>query len=94
MHSGSAISFSFACHGTRFRKGPCKSPDGRELCLVYNGDLWVVQYGGGKARRLTDTDATEWGTALVSGCQTIAFTSNVKGRIPISDPAAEVKQQQ
>jgi C-terminal processing protease CtpA/Prc/Tol biopolymer transport system component len=72
-----------------FARDPAISPDGRELCFVYNGDLWVVQYGGGKARRLTDTDATEWGPHWSPDGKHIAFTSNREGAgYPYLIPAA------
>lgn len=62
-----------------FAIDPAVSPNGRELCFVYDGDLWVVPFTGGNARRLTDTAASEWGPHWSPDGTMIAFTSNREG---------------
>ena len=44
-----------------FARDPSISPDGRQVCFVYDEDLWIVDFAGGDARRLTSTDAAEGG---------------------------------
>lgn len=62
-----------------FAKDPAISPDGKEVCFVYDGDLWVVPFSGGNARRLTNTSAPEWGPHWSPDGKSIAFTSNREG---------------
>jgi len=42
--------------GARF---PAPSPDGRKISFSYYGDIWIVDSGGGKAERLTDSEGYE-----------------------------------
>ncbi len=59
-----------------FARDPAISPDGSEICFVYNSDLWIVPFKGGNARRLTATEASEWGPAWSPDGSLIAFNSN------------------
>lgn len=59
-----------------FARDPAISPDGSEICFVYNSDLWIVPFKGGDARRLTSTEASEWGPAWSPDGSLIAFNSN------------------
>ena len=46
-----------------FPSDPAISPDGTTVCFEYDDDLWLVSFSGGDARRLTATEAGEWGPA-------------------------------
>lgn len=63
-----------------FPKDPALSPDGNEVCFVFAGDLWLVPFSGGDARRLTDTKAQEWGPSWSPDGQWIAFNANREGQ--------------
>jgi C-terminal processing protease CtpA/Prc/Tol biopolymer transport system component len=63
-----------------FAKDPAISPDGNEVCFVYDGDLWIVSFKGGIARRLTETKANEWAPLWSPDGKWIAFNSNREGR--------------
>jgi C-terminal processing protease CtpA/Prc/tricorn protease-like protein len=62
-----------------FPKDPAISPDGKEVCFVYDDDLWIVPFQGGDARRLTSTKASEWGPIWSPNGRWIAFVSNREG---------------
>lgn len=63
-----------------FPKDPAISPDGKEVCFVFDDDLWIVPFQGGDARRLTATKGREWGPIWSPDGQWIAFTSNREGQ--------------
>ncbi len=63
-----------------FAKDPAISPDGTQVCFVYQDDLWVVPFKGGDARRLTSTVASEWNPIFSPDGETIAFCSNREGQ--------------
>lgn len=63
-----------------FAKDPAISPDGTELCFVFDNDLWIVPFQGGDAQRLTSTKAQEWGPIWSPDGQWIAFSSNREGQ--------------
>jgi len=78
-----------------FMKDPAISPDGTEVCFVFADDLWIVDFAGGDARRLTDTKASEWGPSWSPDGQWIAFNSNREGQtypylIPATGGASKV----
>ncbi|MDD3143350.1 MAG: DPP IV N-terminal domain-containing protein, partial [Candidatus Cloacimonetes bacterium] len=58
-----------------FASDPAISPDGEQVCFVYDNDLWLVSYNGGEARRLTATEAGEWGPSWSPDGAWIAFNS-------------------
>jgi C-terminal processing protease CtpA/Prc/tricorn protease-like protein len=63
-----------------FAYDPAISPDGEQVCFVYQNDLWSVPFKGGDAKRLTSTDASEWGPMWSPNGQFIAFNSNREGQ--------------
>ncbi|MDZ4121513.1 MAG: DPP IV N-terminal domain-containing protein, partial [Candidatus Cloacimonadaceae bacterium] len=63
-----------------FAKDPAISPDGNQVCFVYQDDLWIVNYKGGDARRLTYTEASEWSPIWSPDGKYIAFNSNREGQ--------------
>jgi len=68
--------FSYEPH---FITDPAISPDGTEICFVYKGDLWLVPFIGGTAKRLTSTVANETGPNWSADGQILAFSSNREG---------------
>lgn len=62
-----------------FARDPSISPDGRQVCFVFDDDLWIVDFDGGDARRLTATEAAEWGPQWSYDGKWIAFNSNRGG---------------
>ena len=78
-----------------FPKDPAISPDGSEVCFVFDDDLWIVPFQGGDARRLTATKAREWGPIWSPDGKKIAFCSNREGQaypylIPATGGEAEL----
>ena len=66
-----------------FTIDPAISPDGNQICFVYDGDLWLVPFQGGSAKRLTATGAKEWGPAWSPDGKLIAFNSDRDGNVPL-----------
>jgi len=62
-----------------FTADPAISPDGRQVCFVYDGDLWLVPFQGGSAKRLTATESKEWGPTWSPDGKLIAFNSDRDG---------------
>ncbi len=63
-----------------FAKDPAISPDGTQVCFVYQNDLWLVSFKGGDARRLTFTEANEWSPIWSPDGKYIAFNSIREGQ--------------
>jgi C-terminal processing protease CtpA/Prc/tricorn protease-like protein len=62
-----------------FASDPAISPDGMQVCFVYDNDLWLIPFNGGAAQRLTATDSGEWGPCWSPDGNWIAFNSNREG---------------
>lgn len=63
-----------------FAKDPAISADGKQVCFVFDDDLWLVPFQGGIARRLTNTPAPEWSPQWSPDGKWIAFNSNREGQ--------------
>jgi len=66
-----------AAQGTRLLRQPTVSA--AHIAFEYGGDLWIVEKGGGEARRLTSTPAMEADPQLSPDGRSLAFTSNRGG---------------
>lgn len=78
-----------------FASNAAISPDGNQVCFVYDSDLWLVPFNGGVSRRLTKTTVDEWNPQWSPDGKTIAFSSNREGGgfvclIPASGGEAKV----
>ena len=63
--------------GTRLLRQPTLSAS--HVAFAYGSDLWIVDRGGGEARRLTSTPAVESDPHFSPDGQLIAFSSNRAG---------------
>ena len=63
--------------GTRLLRYPdiC----GNTVAFVYGGDIWLVDAGGGVARRLTSGEGDELVPKFSPDCRSIAFTGQYTG---------------
>lgn len=59
-----------------FMKTPAVSPDGEKVCFEYMSHLWVVDYNGGEAKRLTSGEGRNWKPLFSPDGKTIIFRSN------------------
>ncbi len=59
-----------------FASDPAISPDGSQVCFVFAGDLWLVPFSGGEAKRITATQSAEWGPCWSPDGAWIAFNAN------------------
>ena len=72
-----SMSPALTAQETRLLRQP--SISGTFVVFAYGGDLWIVDRGGGDARRLTSTPAVESDPHFSPDGRTIAFTSNRSG---------------
>ncbi len=63
-----------------FATDPAVSADGSTVCFCYQGDLWLVPFQGGEAKRITVTDETEYSPLFSPDNKYLAFNSNRDGR--------------
>ncbi|MBM4400027.1 MAG: PD40 domain-containing protein, partial [Candidatus Cloacimonetes bacterium] len=73
----------------RFVTDPAISPDGSQVCFVYQQDLWLVPNHGGTAKRLTSTQGSEYGPVWSPDGSTIAFSANREGQTWVYTMPAE-----
>jgi tricorn protease len=64
----------------RFARHPAPSPDGSELAVSWQGDIWLVPAAGGTARPLTTHSATERHPVWSDDGRWIAFASDRHGQ--------------
>ncbi len=64
----------------QFAIDPAISPDGSKICISYKGDLWLVPFEGGLAKRITSTEANEYNPCFSPQGDKIAFTANREGQ--------------
>ena len=58
---------------------PDLSPDGKELCFAWNGDLWKVSSEGGEAERITSHPGDDRSPSFSPDGESIAFVSSREG---------------
>lgn len=63
----------------RLGRYPSVSPDGRQLCFTYQGNLWTVPAEGGPATRLTANDSYDSNPRWSPDGKWIAFNSDREG---------------
>lgn len=63
----------------RFGRNPAVSPDGKQICFSYQGNLWVVSSSGGVATRLTANDSVDLRPRWSPDGKWIAFNSDREG---------------
>ncbi|MDN5354591.1 MAG: tricorn protease [Candidatus Cloacimonadota bacterium] len=62
-----------------FMKDPEISADGSRVCFSYLNDLWLVDYTGGIAKRLTSVAGNDWNAQYSPDGEKIAFNTNRNG---------------
>jgi len=59
-----------------FMHDPAISVDGETICFTYDNDLWLADFDGGNARRITDSSYSESGAIFSPDGKYIAFNAN------------------
>lgn len=63
----------------RMPANPVISPDGQHIAFAWLGEIWTAEIGGGSARRLTNSDATDGQPLFSPDGERIAFVSTRTG---------------
>jgi tricorn protease len=71
------LAFAQSEGGTRLLRYPDICGD--TIAFVYGGDIWLVDAGGGIARRLTSGEGDELAPKFSPDCKSIAFTGQYTG---------------
>ena len=66
-----------------FVQHPCLTPDGKHIVFSHDSDLWMVEAGGGTARRLTALEGTESHPYISPDGRWLAFSSNQYGNADV-----------
>ncbi len=74
------ISLAYEPH---FMDDPAISPDGKMVCFSYLGDLWLVPFEGGEAKRISFSESYESNPSISPNGKWIAFNSNRAGNTSI-----------
>lgn len=62
-----------------FVRQPAISPDGSTVCFTYMSDLWIVDFAGGEAKRITVTGSEESNPSYSPCGEFIAFNTDRNG---------------
>ncbi len=66
-----------------FASSPSLTPDGSKIVFTYDSDLWIVNSGGGEAKRLTAMDGNESFPRVSPDGKWVAFTAETMGNADI-----------
>lgn len=66
-----------------FVQHPCLTPDGDHIVFSHDSDLWMVEAGGGTARRLTALEGTESHPYISPDGRWLAFSSTQYGNADV-----------
>lgn len=73
------MSAAFAAESPLWMRNSMISPDGKEVCFTYKGDIYVVSSQGGRARQLTTNQAYDTRPMWTPDGKSILFSSDRAG---------------